>query len=472
MPIPVEPHALSTPMITDDDNPLVETLLGDSRERLSQQLTRRELAASVGSSVAFAAVVATMIAFLPAGTNLDPLAALILVAAHTIAERVEFEVGAGYTVPTQLVLVPMLLLLPVTWVPLVVVASTLLGQAPDLVRGRKRPGRVLINLPGAWHAVGPALVLAAAGAPRPSVTLLPLYALALVAQFAGDTLTGTVREWFALGVPPRLQARALAWVALVDALLAPVGLLAALVAADHPAAVLLVLPLVGLLAVFAEDRSRRIDQALELQMAYRGTALLMSDMLTADDLYTGGEHSDGVVTMALAVAEAMGMSGRELRNLEFGALLHDIGKIFVPKEILNKPGRLTREEFEVVKAHPVDGQELLQRIGGVLAEVGQIVRSHHERWDGGGYPDGLRGDTIALGSRIISACDAFSAMTTDRSYRHAMATGDAITEMRRCTGTQFDAAVVATLLRIVGARELAGETPMPQAVELVLAEAR
>jgi putative nucleotidyltransferase with HDIG domain len=459
-------------MLTDDDNPLVEALLGDSRERLSQRLTRRERLASLGSCAAFAAVVVAMIALLPAGTAFAPLTAVLLVAAHTVAERVEFEIGAGYTVATQLVLVPMLLLLPVTWVPLVVLAATLLGQVPDLVLGRKRPGRVLINLPGAWHAVGPALVLALAGAPRPSVALLPLYALALGAQFAGDTLTGTAREWFALGVPPRLQARALAWVALVDALLAPVGLLAGLVAAEHPAAVLLVLPLVGLLALFAGDRRRGIDQALELQMAYRGTALLMSDMLEADDVYTGGEHSDGVVTMALAVAAELGMTGRELRNLEFGALLHDIGKIFVPKEILNKPGRLTREEFDVVKKHPVDGQELLQRIGGVLAEVGEIVRSHHERWDGGGYPDGRSGDAIPLGARIISACDAFSAMTTDRSYRPAMPIGDALAEMRRCTGTQFDAEVVATLLGIVSERERAGETPMPQAVELVLAEAR
>ena len=120
----------------------------------------------------------------------------------------------------------------------------------------------------------------------------------------------------------------------------------------------------------------------------------MGDMLEADDAYTGGEHSQGVVALSLAVGEGLGMSGTPLRNLEFGALLHDVGKILVPNEIINKPGKLTDAEFEVVKRHPVDGQHMLDRIGGALAEVGLIVRSHHERWDGGGYPDGIAGEAI------------------------------------------------------------------------------
>ena len=146
----------------------------------------------------------------------------------------------------------------------------------------------------------------------------------------------------------------------------------------------------------------------------------MSDVLTASDDYTGGEHSHGVVALSLAVGDELGIDGRDRRNLEFAALLHDVGKINVPDAILNKPGRLTDEEFEIIKRHPADGQQMLERIGGVLADVGVIVRHHHERWDGRGYPDRIAGEAIPLPARIICACDAFSAMTTDRSYRRAM----------------------------------------------------
>lgn len=449
---------------------LPEDMLGDARERLAHEVTRRERRVTLASCLLFFAVAGAMIALLPAGRDLDVALLLVLVLAHTLAERVEFEVGAGYTVPTQLVLVPMLLLLPLTWVPLVVAFCGLLGQMPDLLRGRKRPDRVLMTMPGAWHAVWPVLVLGAAGAPEPELALLALYAAAIAAQLAGDTLFGMARDWLALGIKPRAHVRMLGWVMLVDALLAPVGLLAALVAVEEPVSVLLVLPLVALLAIFSGERRRRIDHAIELQHAYRGTALLMSDMLEADDEYTGGEHSDGVVTMSLEVAAALRVEGEELRNLEFAALLHDVGKILVPDEIINAPGKLTDAQFEVIKRHPVDGQMLLDRVGGVLADVGQIVRSHHERWDGGGYPDGLEGEQIPLGARIICACDSFSAMTTNRSYRAAMALEEALAELERCSGTQFDPRVVAALRHVVRARELTGAAAKPTAVELVLAD--
>jgi putative nucleotidyltransferase with HDIG domain len=175
----------------------------------------------------------------------------------------------------------------------------------------------------------------------------------------------------------------------------------------------------------------------------------MSDLLEADDAYTGGEHSHGVVALALAVGDALGLDARDRRNLEFAALLHDIGKIRVPDAIINKPGKLTDAEFELVKRHSVDGQEMLERVGGVLAEVGIIVRHHHERWDGRGYPDRIAGEAIPLAARIICACDAYSAMTTNRSYRAAMPVADAVAELERCAGAQFDAAVVQALLRAV-----------------------
>ena len=157
----------------------------------------------------------------------------------------------------------------------------------------------------------------------------------------------------------------------------------------------------------------------ELSNAYRGTAYVLGDVVEADDAYTG-EHCRGVVQLALEVGERLGLSPEQSRNLEFGALLHDVGKIAIPNEIINKPGKLDAHELQVVKTHTTEGQALLDRVGGFMSDVGRIVRSHHERWDGGGYPDGLAGEAIPLEARIVAACDSWNAMTTTRSYRKAM----------------------------------------------------
>jgi putative nucleotidyltransferase with HDIG domain len=167
-----------------------------------------------------------------------------------------------------------------------------------------------------------------------------------------------------------------------------------------------------------------------------------------DDAYTG-RHTYGVAELARLVATRLQLAPAQLRNVEFGALLHDVGKIAVPKEIINKPGPLNDEEWEVIKTHTVEGERMLDRIGGLMAEVGKVVRSAHERWDGGGYPDGLAGEEIPIESRIIFCCDAFNAMTTDRSYRPGRSAAEALEELRANAGTQFDPrvveAVVATL---------------------------
>jgi HD-GYP domain-containing protein (c-di-GMP phosphodiesterase class II) len=127
-----------------------------------------------------------------------------------------------------------------------------------------------------------------------------------------------------------------------------------------------------------------------------------------------------------------------------------VGKIRIPAEIINKPGPLDAEERRVIETHTLEGERLLARVGGLLDEVGRIVRSCHERWDGGGYPDGLAGEAIPRVARIVMCCDAFNAMTTDRSYRKALPLEDALAELRRHAGTQFDPAVVDALLRTVG----------------------
>jgi putative nucleotidyltransferase with HDIG domain len=208
-------------------------------------------------------------------------------------------------------------------------------------------------------------------------------------------------------------------------------------------------PAVAVLAVFARDRRARLAQLTELNGAYRGTAMVLAEVVDADDAYTG-MHTRDVVELSLAVAGHMGLDELQRRNVEFGALLHDIGKVAIPNEIVNKSGPLTDQEWKLMRTHTVTGQRMLDRVGGLMREVGAIVRASHERWDGGGYPDGLAGAEIALEARIICACDAYSAMTTTRSYRRAMPVAAAIAELVRCAGTQFDPAVVDALVRVIG----------------------
>jgi putative nucleotidyltransferase with HDIG domain len=213
-------------------------------------------------------------------------------------------------------------------------------------------------------------------------------------------------------------------------------------------AYLLVMPLGALLAVFARERRERIGTAIELSSAYRGTALLLGDVLSEDDEYTG-THSKGVVTFALEIADELAMDDVERRLVEFGALLHDIGKMSTPKEILHKPGPLDDDEWETMRKHTIDGQRMLDQVGGTLHDVGEVVRSSHEHYDGGGYPDGLRADAIPLAARVVSVADAYSAMTTRRTYREAMPPALAVRELRQHAGTQFDPIVVEAALVVL-----------------------
>ena len=162
------------------------------------------------------------------------------------------------------------------------------------------------------------------------------------------------------------------------------------------------------------------------------------------DRYTG-EHSESVVEMAGKVAGALGLSAAQVEEVRSAALLHDIGKVGIPDAILNKPGPLTPEEREVMAEHPVIGERILRSIGG-FAQVAAIVRHEHERYDGRGYPDGIEGDQIPIGSRIILACDAYHAMTSDRPYRARMSDAEAFAELVRCAGSQFDPDVTAALV--------------------------
>lgn len=196
----------------------------------------------------------------------------------------------------------------------------------------------------------------------------------------------------------------------------------------------------------------RVQLTAELEGTVATTLSTLVDVLEAKDAYTA-QHARDVVDLSIRIGERLGMDPRALRDVRNAALLHDIGKIAVPSDLLRKPAKLTEDEFEQVKAHSEVGGRLLDGIP-FLRSVAPIVRAIHERWDGGGYPDGLAGAQIPLGARIVGVCDALDAMVSDRPYRSAMAPQTALGELARCAGTQFDPEVVAAVLAEVAARDV------------------
>jgi putative nucleotidyltransferase with HDIG domain len=192
----------------------------------------------------------------------------------------------------------------------------------------------------------------------------------------------------------------------------------------------------------------------ELEDAFLTTIGVISDAVEMQDSYTAN-HANEVADLSVAVGERLGIEGVALDRLRYGALLHDVGKIGIPPEILRKPGPLTAEERARMDEHTAIGARMLERIP-FLTPVAPLVRSAHERHDGGGYPDGLAGEEIPRGAMVIATCDAFHAMTSDRSYRKAMSVEAAEAELRDNSGTQFEASVVEALLA-----ELA-DSPCPE----------
>ncbi|HEY5333979.1 MAG TPA: HD domain-containing phosphohydrolase [Solirubrobacterales bacterium] len=182
----------------------------------------------------------------------------------------------------------------------------------------------------------------------------------------------------------------------------------------------------------------------ELEDAFLTTIGVISDAVEMQDSYTA-EHGNEVADLAVRVGERLGFSGVELDRLRYAALLHDVGKIGIPAEILRKPSPLTREERGRMDEHTAIGARMLERVP-FLAPVAPLVRSAHERHDGGGYPEGLAGEQIPPGAMVIATCDAFHAMTSDRSYRKAMGVAAAEAELREHAGTQFEPSVVGALL--------------------------
>lgn len=201
------------------------------------------------------------------------------------------------------------------------------------------------------------------------------------------------------------------------------------------------------LMVLGDRAATSLENALlfaDLKNTFADTIQSLALALETKDAYTHG-HSANVTRLCGAMARRMGLDDAFCATLHQAGVLHDIGKIGISSAILNKPGRLNPEEYEIIKSHPRMGRRILEPIK-FLGDVVPLVYHHHERWDGGGYPEGLAGDEIPLGSRVMLVADTYDAMTSNRSYRTGVSHEDAVNELRRCAGTQFDPQCVEAFL--------------------------
>ena len=205
--------------------------------------------------------------------------------------------------------------------------------------------------------------------------------------------------------------------------------------------------------ILMEDRSKGIAEGLDYFPGYAGgsggsrLAFLVSALRDHDaETYT---HSLRTLRLSVLIGRVCGLTQAQLRVLKLGAFLHDIGKLYVSREVLRAPAALTDEEWAAMRRHPQDGRRLLLGAPG-LANVARVIFQHHESWDGSGYPRGLSGGAIDISARIVAVADAFDSMVSDRPYRPALTYAAASAELNRCAGTQFDPLVVKTLHRVTG----------------------
>ncbi|MEA2410066.1 MAG: hypothetical protein QOC77_627 [Thermoleophilaceae bacterium] len=427
----------------------LDGLVAEARARKPQPMPARERWVAVGMAIAYlgaTAGVAAAVAPQDRPLHLGTVVPLVLLAALTM--RAQFEIGSGVASPTALAIVPMLFLAPLHLVPLLVPLAQIISRIPDWVTKRAHVDRWLFALSDWFPILGPVLLLGLFAPGPPSAHHVGIYIVALASEVVLGSANVVVGDVLLYGVSSFQALRIAGWAYGIGMILTPVAYMVAVVSQHEPLATFAVVPLLWLLTVFSRERKERYAAALELSQTYRGTVMVLADVVEADDNYTA-YHCRSVVELATSVGQELKMKPDDLQELEIAALLHDVGKIAIPKEVLNKPARLTDAEFELMKTHTVEGQALLDRIGGRLARVGTIVRSCHERWDGRGYPDGLLGEEIPPAARIVFCCDAYSAMTTDRPYRKAMPRSEAIAELQANAGSQFEPRIVDALIRVL-----------------------
>lgn len=195
------------------------------------------------------------------------------------------------------------------------------------------------------------------------------------------------------------------------------------------------------------DKTEEVLIRKQMEKDFHQTIEMLANIISVKDLYTGN-HSQSVKNISLLIAQELNLSDIQQRELEIAASLHDIGKMAISDSIINKAGKLSESEYKIIKTHSIAGERILSSIDS-FKNIKIIVRHHHERFDGKGYPDGLKGKEISLEARIIGLADAYDAMTSDRSYKKTMKMEEVIDEIKKCSGTQFDPELVDIFLKII-----------------------
>lgn len=303
-------HVTTQPGLTEGMAEAADRLLEESWGEEGRRLDRRGVLAESGLTIAYLVASFLLLAIAPAD-DLPVGTMVALGVAYAFASRVEFPIGAGHAVPTEIFLIPMLLLLPPSVVPLVVLAALALASFSDWMRGRSRFERILETGGDAWHAFGPAVVFVAAGAPGPTEAPWWLYVAAFAAQIAVEVVAGTLREWLSLGISPQLQLRVLAIVWAIDIMLLPVGVIGALAADVFPPAPLALLGVAAVLALLAHDRNQRIDQAHErLEALHRERRRLQIAVHRIGDAFASKLDLDALLSISTrAAVEAIDADG-------------------------------------------------------------------------------------------------------------------------------------------------------------------
>jgi HD domain len=445
-------------------------LLSAWRQRLAAPMEDRESVVVGTLALGYLAAALALAFALPAGRELEPLVVLGLFAAYVGVSLIRFDVGAGYVSAEQLVYVPLLFFAPLPLVLLLVPAAFLLSDLPDILAGRAHRDRWMNALADSWYVIGSVAVLGlfAPGSAQPE--LAPVYLAALAAQVGLGTSAALAREYFVGRLSVRDELRSAAAAYQLDVLLSPVGLALALAAAElGPVALLGLAPLAGGLVWLSRFHRERCDRLVAEHEAYWRRFLRDARRLERSATLHVSEDWRCMPELALAV-------GAELRlDMEARASVAQAAqaasrriKLAAHVQAEGREHAHAAERRLRLAAALIEGRLYQARADGIASrrvfdrfrDQAELVRLSSERFDGRGSPEGLRGEEIPLGARILACCGAYSSMTAGADDRAPMSAEIAVEELRRAAGTRFDPAIVGALSRALRHEEL-GEPPSP-----------
>jgi hypothetical protein len=440
-------------------------LLSAWRQRLAVPMEDRE--SVVVGTLALGYVVAALAAALalPGGRDLEPLVLLVLFAAYVGVSRIRFDVGAGYVSAEQLVYVPLLFVAPLPLVLLLVPVAFLLSDLPDILAGRAHRDRWMNALADSWFVLGAVLVLGFLAPGNPQLELAPVYLGALAGQVALGTLAASAREYFVGRLSVRDELRSAATAYQLDVMLSPVGLAIAFAAAEFgPLALLTLVPAACGLFWLSHLHRARADRLVAEHEAYWRRFLRDARRLERSAQRDVSEDWRCMPELALAIGAELrlDMDARVSVAQAAQAAARRVAMSYY--DVGDRPERRLRVAAALIEGrlYHAGADPLVSRlVGDRLRDQAELVRLRSERFDGRGSPEGLRGEAIPLGARILACCEAYSALTAGTPHRAPMSAETAVEELRRAAGRRFDPAIVRALSRALSHQEL-GAPPTPK----------